>query len=520
MIIYQALSTYQILECIEHRKIFHKHEEAVLILGTYIVEKFPYYKKIQEFKFFDNVYLFDFGGVVAQEDKVIETMEKRVKETFPFDFLNVDKIYIAGIHTYLSLYLISKNIRFSMFEDGSGALSRPWVLAEITQKSAPNKYELINKYGLYNHTSELVVEKWCNKNTQIEGFNDEKIKHFDVVEGFEELEEKDKEHLLQFFNVEEKINISRNATLVLTQQFSNLGQLSFEEHINIYQYMFDFYLKDDNHNIVLKLHPDDIMYYEKLFPSISVIREMFPSELLPYVFKNIPDTVVTISSTGIHLIRNKFKNFIEFNELYEKSFVNDPSYYVVEELLKRSNIHIVDCIGVNQTQLVNMMCKNSQKEEQIVIQTADANSGDVLVVDDFDVKDISELQIEKYCMIIYLNSEKKYRMYELQGKDIFTKLIPVEIIINTNDDSDNFISKNNFVIWIETNNIEVKKMCEEFELEKELKNTNAVLNVKKYSKEELEIMRLKGLLEATERRLLDYIKREKELIEELEKLRR
>ena len=37
MIVYQALSTYQILECIEHRKCFHSKEEAVLILGTYIV---------------------------------------------------------------------------------------------------------------------------------------------------------------------------------------------------------------------------------------------------------------------------------------------------------------------------------------------------------------------------------------------------------------------------------------------------------------------------------------------------
>ena len=168
MIVYQALSTYQILECIEHKKHYHCNEEAILILGTYIVEKFPNYKKIAEYEFFDNVYLFNFGGVQPVENKVIETMGQRLKETLPFEISEADKIYIAGIHTYLSVYLIEHNIKFSMFEDGSGALSRPWVLAEITKKSNPAKFELINKYGLYNHTSELIMEKWCNQRT-IEG---------------------------------------------------------------------------------------------------------------------------------------------------------------------------------------------------------------------------------------------------------------------------------------------------------------------------------------------------------------
>lgn len=521
MIVYQALSTYQILECIEHKKHYHCNEEAILILGTYIVEKFPNYKKIAEYEFFDNVYLFNFGGVQPVENKVIETMGQRLKETLPFEISEADKIYIAGIHTYLSVYLIEHNIKFSMFEDGSGALSRPWVLAEITKKSNPAKFELINKYGLYNHTSELIMEKWCNQRTQLKEFEDEKLKHFDITDEFCRLEESDKQHILEFFGVSEKISVSENSVLVLTQQFSNLGQLSFEEHVEIYQYLFDFYLNNINEEIILKLHPDDILYYKKLFPNVRIVRELFPSELLPYVFKHIPHKIVTISSTGIHLIRDKFKEHIEFNPLYEKTFVNDPTYYVTVELLKYINIATVNCWGVNQIQFHNMIqCNTRASDLHMTICEENGILGEVLVIDDFNENNhLLEYCPQNYDAVIYLNSEKKYKMFEMAGKGIFEKLIPLEITIDSNVDK-SIISKRSFVIWVQPIKDEVENMIKDYEFAKEMINTGATLKVKSFSGEELEIMRLKGLLEATERRLLDYIEREKQLERELEELRR
>lgn len=519
MIVYQALSTYQILECIEHRKCFHGNEDAVLILGTYIVEKFPHYRKIVEYKFFDDVYLFNFGGVYPDKDRVIETMESRLKETIPFELSQTEKIYIAGIHTYLSVYLIEKKIRFSMFEDGSGALSRPWVLAEITQKSAPEKYKLINEYGLYDHTSELIDEKWCNQKTQLEGFRDEKIKHFDIVDGFQKLEEDDKQHILDFFNVSKKISVPEDCTLVLTQQFSNLGQLSFEEHIKIYQYLFDFYLNSKNENIVLKLHPDDILYYKKLFPGVRVVREMFPSELLPYVFEQIPYKIATISSTGIHLIRDKFEEHLEFNPLYEKTFVNDPLYYATVGLLKDMGATYIDCSGMNQVQFDNMLQCNIDHEIYASIRKADDRTRTILVIDDHEESIMTEIPHDIYDAVVYLNSLRKYKMFNLERKEVFKDLMPLEISLNPIETDDNE-QKNSFVIWVHPLKDEVKEMLENYEVEKELKSTRVTLNVRSFSKEELEIMRLKGLLEATERRLSDYISREKEMRSELKRLRR
>ena len=49
-----------------------------------------------------------------------------------------------------------------------------------------------------------------------------------------------------------------------------------------------------------------------------------------------------------------------------------------------------------------------------------------------------------------------------------------------------------------------------FREEKELKQTGDILRAECPEGRDLELMRLKGLLEATERRLQDYIRREKQ----------
>ena len=35
-------------------------------------------------------------------------------------------------------------------------------------------------------------------------------------------------------------------------------------------------------NLVIKPHPDDLMYYSQIFPDAQIIREKFPSEFIPF----------------------------------------------------------------------------------------------------------------------------------------------------------------------------------------------------------------------------------------------
>ena len=56
MVLYHAVSSYQLLEVMLHRIAFHEKEKAILILPDFITGKYPQYKKLKQF--FDTVYLF------------------------------------------------------------------------------------------------------------------------------------------------------------------------------------------------------------------------------------------------------------------------------------------------------------------------------------------------------------------------------------------------------------------------------------------------------------------------------
>ena len=101
MILYQALSSYQILECIVHRQVYHREEKCILILGTYITERMPRYRELETKKLFDEVYLFRFGGYRGSGEEIIRETGEELRRTLPYDIRSFEKILAAGIHTYL-----------------------------------------------------------------------------------------------------------------------------------------------------------------------------------------------------------------------------------------------------------------------------------------------------------------------------------------------------------------------------------------------------------------------------------
>ena len=97
---------------------------------------------------------------------------------------------------------------------------------------------------------------------------------------------------------------TRADTILLTQNFANLGEMSMEEQTKLYKDMETKMLK--KHKVVIKKHPDDMLDYQGIFPRAKVIRETFPSELLPYVFWKKPRTICTITSTGCENLGKHF----------------------------------------------------------------------------------------------------------------------------------------------------------------------------------------------------------------------
>ncbi len=524
MVLYQALSSYQILECIEHRYFFHPNEKSVLLLGTYIVERNPNYKELVSRGFFDEVYLFRYSGYSGNAEKICGEIEKEFLATLPYSFGDFDHFYFAGIHTYLQVYFIRKNIPFEMFEDGSGALSRPEILADIHKRSAPARYEIIRAHHLYDHDTPLITKKYCDMNAQKEDFFDPKAVHFDILERFFQLDQKTQQNIKEFFYVPD-LKSEKEDILLLTQQFSNLGQLSFENHVLIYQNLFDYYFKDKH--VIIKPHPDDILYYDILFPKARIIKEKFPSELLPTAFSAIPNMISTISSTGTHLVRKYFANRLEFNALYERTFLFNHLYLYALLLCRHLKAFDIVIKGANECQLKNLAMFSSLVSNVFLFQTdlSESTCESICVVDSVCEKDISAVElIEKVDQnelmgIIFLNSQKDYEMYSYKRKDLFHKLIPIVIRKKKISDFEHYDTKSEDVIYFYTRNERLMNMAKDFRETVSLEDTGTELSIAQLTPEQVKIKMLEGILEATEKRLVEYIENEKRLMEELQKYR-
>ncbi len=540
MILYQALSSYQILECIVHRQVYHREEKCILILGTYITERMPRYRELETKKLFDEVYLFRFGGYRGSGEEIIRETGEELRRTLPYDIRSFEKILAAGIHTYLQAYLISEGIPFEMFEDGSGALSRPWILAEIHRKSAPDRYSLIEQYGLYDHRSPLITKKYCDMKAQEPDFRDERAADFQVMEQFRELPERLQGEIRNVFDVP-RLQASPDAVLLLTQQFAGLGQLSLDGQISIYRHLYDYYLRE--REVLIKPHPDDILYYGLLFPESEIIRERFPSELLPLAFHRLPGTVCTVSSTGINQIRREFTEEIVFNAEYERTYRYDALYDIALKLAEELGAETIRAFGMNMTQLENLAscrcCRRGkfQIEEGMQGKTTFSSGSRVLYLcgdraEESKIRDLTESvcigREESGQGILFLNEEEQYPMYTPGRKEEFLRMLPVAVRKESREGPDADGTRTGMeeetkewehAMYFYSEKEEVRRMVSEFEAEEELQREGAEITVRKMTEEQIRIRMLEGILAATERRLFEYIESEKELRRELETLK-
>ena len=97
--------------------------------------------------------------------------------------------------------------------------------------------------------------------------------------------------------------------------------------------------------------------------------------------------------------------------------------------------------------------------------------------------------------ILYLNEKKGYRMKS------FEKMIPVSVREG----------ERQHTIFFQSGKEEIKEMAAEFWEEIKLPYLEEEIAIEKLNDDQMKIRMLEGILEATQKRLLEYIRREKEL---------
>ncbi|WP_312472100.1 polysialyltransferase family glycosyltransferase [Neobacillus sp.] len=463
MILYHVVTTYQLLRCIIYKELFHKEQACYILLSDFIKEKYPQYKQM-EGHFFEKLFVFNSNEF----------------------FNDTENNMINNKHELVGKYLNENNIDLQAF-------------SEIIVGS-PNGY--FGNYLLENEVYFTFLEETCELMSRSDSSFIDKI--------------------LVFFGIDQKIQMDENSTILLTQHFSNLGIMSFEEHKKIYQLVVDYFVPETR--LVIKPHPDDLMFYEGLFPQATVLKKNFPTELIPFVFTEKPQTVMTITSTSITNLMSYFENCIRFSTDFERYFNNTHQYYcavkIISELIEDYQIYEMNSDKLLLENLLNISGNQFGRSIVSVNNLSQIPDKSIVIMDDFNhdplpkTKEIGNFlkSVDRDSIIIFINSNKEFLFYDYPNKELLESIVPVEILHNSTVDETAQYSTTFFVY---SKRKDIRNMINKQTFEKTLNSSQEIIKVEAMSEEQLRIKILEGILEATEKRLEHYIKLESELREKL-----
>ncbi len=502
MILYHAVSSYQILECIVHKVSLHKIDKAILVTREFTKNRLGSgYDLLKQI--FEEIIIYG-----PLRDSCIDEIKSR-----GFEIKDFAELYVACAHTWFGIYLCEHSIPFVFIEDGLGAISQPEILEKVNLDSAWIDLDL--EYGLFTGENDNIKKCICNMKYQREGYHNEKADDFDVIEELAKLDSR-AEIISIFTDLKDyKLKDDKKNIILLTEHFANLCLLEWEEQIYLYQIIVDYYFKDAN--LIIKPHPDDLMYYEELLDCCDVIREKFPSELIPFIFSKKPECIATISSTGIRSISNQFEETITFNyrfSYYEKEFYSLHRYFAAIRIYKENyeKKKALFFIGINEKIISNMKILSEYKVLDSLESLNDIPTHSFIICDKLDYMNARSKQLCKVieqkndsCIFLFLNTKDDYVFYDYGYKDIWKHVYPIEIGKKKRRKNNNYEIMDSEMIYLFYKgeiNMETIKYS--------LKNTGIDVAISEFKGDKLKIKVLEGLLKATEQRLMYYINAEKE----------
>ncbi len=509
MVIYHCITTYHLLEMIVHSVLYHQDDYTICMLPEFLYNRTVNLKYLEEKSVFSKVVCLRYR-VVPHNDNYLMKMEDAFN-LLDIDLDDVSEIHVAGAQYYFSSLLINKQISFNFWEEAAGVISRPEPVENIVKGISSYQFDVAKANGMFVGNNEFVNKIFCNFSAQSESFvPSSKMVDFNVVREMNSLSAKSMREIKEFFNVPQDIELPDHTALLMTQHFANLGMMTLDEQIFLYQNTVDYYLS--GYNVSFKLHPDDLCYYSQLFPESTVIKEKFPSEFLPQIGKTTVDVISAISSTGVRNIAQEYKNVLLFNPEYEKSFKKNHRYYLMLSILKRlmpTDLVKVWTYGINDIQLLNM-AKFSDANINIIISD-DLENADFALLDCNNMGGIDELNILNIDCICLCNDY----LTCFNNEEIVCKRIEKEYI------SENWLDDNTDLddefVYFKSDNESKRRSVQTMEYDKQLYYSNIKTHVSDTLDNETKIAVLEGILESTEKRLNYYINREKELLEIIEK---
>lgn len=521
MIIYYAMTKFHLIFSITHKFRVHGNEEATLFLYSGLQDLETNYSRIKEMNIFSNVYIvpeIQFHKCWkplrdnSSEKEIASNVDKMVaeiEEWLPIKFSDEDLIYIANDHWALGTYCILKGIPYIYYEDGVGMLSKPDYSYDLV-KRVNSTHAIIAKYINAFGNNDCVIEKLADLNNQTEGFYDEKARHFSVKEQLKELSNEEITKLLYIFDAP-NCGTTEDATVLLTEHFVNMKRLTIEGQRELYAMLVDFF--SQGKTLYIKPHPNDFQIsYVDIFPDAKIISRKFPSELLPYCFKNRLQLALAACSTSVFGLQDVVNNMLRFDIDIENHYMFIPKYFVVKTLLEYIKQERIETLGVYADILNALSVK-------FVDMSENSSGVEVCLVDKVD--NIEELpNLEDKETLVYLNSSEDYKLFEqsyVTKKPENWNCIKIHKEIQDKNFVTNFYNE---YVWVYTRSEEKKKLIKGFAERINMENTGMILDVNAITDDaEMKIKLLEGNLRAALNRIEKYKSMEKDYESEIEKLK-
>lgn len=516
MVLYYTATFYQLLCCIVHKQKYHKGEKAILAVDNHLMSTCTYLNNIVQSCLFDELYALPYLPIKDDNIKVISLKADEIINQLPYKLAEFDNIYVSAAHFWFGIYLAESDITFSMFEECNGILSSLEKLRENVRNTSIYQDKYADALGLYDGSSPLTENIYCSDNNDECVLDNPKVIIFNLMEELVKAPNELRTKICSIFTGDLELDWPENATLILTQHFANLNIMDWEEQKDIYRFLIDYFTEPDT-KIIFKPHPADIMDYENIFTESEVFRTRIPSELLPFLCRNMPQSIITVSSTAINLIGNLFKRCISFDFLYEQDYPITHGYYL---LLKQTAIYAdygysFYTYGVHELLLDNLNNYSDLPNRKLnhlesLAEFEILPPKKLLFMDDFysapDRQCINKvlLNLSPEDIIIFFNSKYLYFFYDITNESLMENLIPIEVKSSKEEQLRTIYAYSKGGVNIMSNTYK-KLHCEDCTVYTEM-----------FQDDKLKIKVLEGILKATEERLRFYLSREQELLEKLE----
>ena len=515
MILYHVITSYHLLNAMVYHMVYGQNDKAVVLLSEWLPEKFPNFNELGHF--FDKIIVDDANYRFLHSKEETNTYFQSLLG----DMSMYSQIFIWGAQFSFGIWAEQEGYTFVYGEEAAGRISRPHSMDNIEKNTGikGKYYDLIKNLGLYDGTATHAVKVICNAAAQQQDYQPPKeMIDFNVTSELQKLPEDKRGEILDFFLPKRgKIDVRENTTVLLTQHFTNLGLLTFEEQVLIYQLVIDYFFEKSH--ISIKPHPDDIMYYSQLFPDTQVIREKFPSEFMPFIFEHQPKCIATISSTAIDNLRGTYEKIFELDARYEEDFLMTHRYYVALFLAKELKLNVV-CIRANELLAKQLSNTLGEGAPNVMNNKTDVHRSCLFLIDNVTedgeegrkkIQNFLETMDENSCAI-FINSQEDYCWYDYYKKGLWNDIIPLVLTKKRKDvaGEDFYAPIEDEVLYVYSRNKELLKAMKETTVTKDLKNTGIRVTMKNLSPEEEKIKMLEGILAATEKQLLYYMGKEQE----------